>query len=138
MESGAKGCEVIVSGKLRAQRAKAMKFKDGYMIASGQPVHDFIDSAVRHVLLRQGVLGIKVLSAQDLRRHMSDMSRWKHQTSRVSLQSWPQSGQSMSKAWSDLFWKSCGLGVLPESSVPQENCMPQKRVYSCGGRLLSV
>jgi ribosomal protein S3 len=27
MESGAKGCEVIVSGKLRAQRAKAMKFK---------------------------------------------------------------------------------------------------------------
>ena len=75
MESGAKGCEVIVSGKLRAQRAKAMKFKDGYMIASGQPVHDFIDSAVRHVLLRQGVLGIKVLSGQDPRRHMSDMSR---------------------------------------------------------------
>ncbi|KAL3622871.1 40S ribosomal protein S3-3 [Castilleja foliolosa] len=60
MESGAKGCEVIVSGKLRAQRAKAMKFKDGYMISSGQPVKEYIDSAVRHVLLRQGVLGIKV------------------------------------------------------------------------------
>ena len=60
MENGAKGCEVIVSGKLRAQRAKAMKFKDGYMISSGQPVNDYIDSAVRHVLLRQGVLGIKV------------------------------------------------------------------------------
>ncbi|KAL3744555.1 hypothetical protein ACJRO7_013773 [Eucalyptus globulus] len=44
MESGAKGCEVIVCGKLRAQRAKSMKFKDGYMISSGQP----------------GVLGIKV------------------------------------------------------------------------------
>lgn len=66
MESGAKGCEVIVSGKLRAQRAKAMKFKDGYMISSGQPVHDFIDSAVRHVLLRQGVLGIKVRSQIDV------------------------------------------------------------------------
>ncbi|KAJ9168169.1 hypothetical protein P3X46_019728 [Hevea brasiliensis] len=60
MESGAKGCEVIVSGKLRAQRAKSMKFKDGYMISSGQPVNEYIDSAVRHVLLRQGVLGIKV------------------------------------------------------------------------------
>lgn len=59
MESGAKGCEVIVSGKLRAQRAKSMKFKDGYMISSGQPVNEYIDSAVRHVLLRQGV-GIKV------------------------------------------------------------------------------
>ncbi|KAJ0825449.1 putative ribosomal protein S3 [Helianthus annuus] len=60
MENGAKGCEVIVSGKLRAQRAKSMKFKDGYMVSSGQPVKEYIDSAVRHVLLRQGVLGIKV------------------------------------------------------------------------------
>jgi len=60
MESGAKGCEVIVSGKLRAQRAKAMKFKDGYMVSSGHPTRVYIDSAVRHVLLRQGVLGIKV------------------------------------------------------------------------------
>lgn len=60
MESQAKGCEVIVSGKLRAQRAKAMKFRDGYMISSGGPTKDYIDSAVRHVLLRQGVLGIKV------------------------------------------------------------------------------
>ena len=60
MESGAKGCEVVVSGKLRAARAKSMKFTDGFMIHSGQPVRDFVDYAVRHVLLRQGVLGIKV------------------------------------------------------------------------------
>jgi small subunit ribosomal protein S3e len=60
MESGAKGCEVIVSGKLRAQRAKSMKFTDGFMIHAGQPAQDYIESAVRHVLLRQGVLGLKV------------------------------------------------------------------------------
>merc|ERR1712227_966802 len=60
MENGALGCEVIVSGKLRAQRAKSMKFQDGYMIKAGNPCRHFIDSAVRHVLLRQGVLGIKV------------------------------------------------------------------------------
>ena len=30
------------------------------MIHSGQPAKDFIDSATRHVLLRQGVLGVKV------------------------------------------------------------------------------
>ncbi|KAJ9678473.1 hypothetical protein PVL29_020615 [Vitis rotundifolia] len=53
MESGAKGCEEIVSGKPRAQRAKSMKFKDGYMISSGQPGKEHIDSAVRHVLLRR-------------------------------------------------------------------------------------
>jgi len=60
MESGAKGCEVIVSGKLRGQRAKSMKFVDGLMIHSGDPMNDYVDQAVRHVLLRQGVLGIKV------------------------------------------------------------------------------
>merc|ERR1719339_171514 len=60
MESGAKGCEVVVSGKLRGQRAKSMKFTDGLMIHSGDPVNDYVDSACRHVLLRQGVLGIKV------------------------------------------------------------------------------
>merc|ERR1711871_1104032 len=60
MENGALGCEVVVSGKVRGQRAKAMKFSDGYMIAAGFPKRNFIDSAVRHVLLRQGCLGIKV------------------------------------------------------------------------------
>ena len=60
MESGAKGCEVVVSGKLRGQRAKSMKFVDGWMIHSGEPSNDYVDTAVRHVLLRQGVLGIKV------------------------------------------------------------------------------
>ncbi|XP_063980104.1 small ribosomal subunit protein uS3-like [Diachasmimorpha longicaudata] len=60
MESGAKGCEVVVSGKLRGQRAKSMKFVDGLMIHSGEPTADYVDTATRHVLLRQGVLGIKV------------------------------------------------------------------------------
>ena len=35
MENGAQGVEIIVSGKLRAQRAKAIKFKDGYMVRCG-------------------------------------------------------------------------------------------------------
>ncbi|RWW41884.1 hypothetical protein BHE74_00052597, partial [Ensete ventricosum] len=65
---------VIVSGKLRAQRAKSMKFKDGYMISSGQPVNEYIDSALVQIsgyrfsfpnfsftcCYEQGVLGIKV------------------------------------------------------------------------------
>jgi small subunit ribosomal protein S3e len=60
MEAGSKGCEVVVSGKLRGQRAKAMKFGDGYMIKSGQAGQVYTDYAVRHVLLRQGVIGIQV------------------------------------------------------------------------------
>ncbi|RZC67154.1 hypothetical protein C5167_010848 [Papaver somniferum] len=45
-------CNVIVSEKLREARAKSMKFKDGYMISSGQLIYEYIDSSVRHVLLR--------------------------------------------------------------------------------------
>mmetsp|Transcript_38389 Transcript_38389/g.83879 ORF Transcript_38389/g.83879 Transcript_38389/m.83879 type:complete len:239 (+) Transcript_38389:89-805(+) len=60
MEAGATGCEVVVSGKVRAQRAKVMKFKDGYLISSGQPSLDYCDHASRHVDMRQGILGVKV------------------------------------------------------------------------------
>merc|ERR1740127_323426 len=60
MESGAKGTEVTVSGKLRGQRAKGQKFDDGYMIKSGRAKEEYVDTAVRHVMMRQGVLGVKV------------------------------------------------------------------------------
>merc|ERR1712187_236359 len=60
MENGAKGCEVIISGKLRAQRAKSMKFVDGLMISTGEPKKHYISEAVRHVAMRQGMLGVKV------------------------------------------------------------------------------
>merc|ERR1711907_200802 len=54
------GCEVIVAGKVRGQRAKAQKYTMGYQVSTGQPKHDFIDKAIRHVELRQGMLGLKV------------------------------------------------------------------------------
>uniref|UniRef100_A0A7S0CAT5 40S ribosomal protein S3 n=1 Tax=Proboscia inermis TaxID=420281 RepID=A0A7S0CAT5_9STRA len=60
MEAQAKGCEVIVTGKLRGQRAKAMKFGDGYMIKTGHAGQVYTDMAVRHVMMRQGVIGIRV------------------------------------------------------------------------------
>lgn len=60
LAKGAKGCEVVVSGKLRQQRAKSMKFRDGYLIHSGQPKKEFNDVAVRHIGLRQGIMGVKV------------------------------------------------------------------------------
>jgi ribosomal protein S3 len=56
----AKGCEVIVSGKLSQQRAKSMKFKKGYMISSGQAKKDYIETSARHVMLKQGIMGVKV------------------------------------------------------------------------------
>merc|ERR1712032_906635 len=60
LTKGAKGCEIIVSGKLRQQRARSNKFRDGYMIHSGHPRISYMDTAYRHILLRQGVMGVKV------------------------------------------------------------------------------
>lgn len=60
LKKGAKGVEVIVSGKLRQQRAKSMKFRDGYMVHTGEPMKVFVDTAVRHLELKQGIMGVKV------------------------------------------------------------------------------
>ncbi len=55
-----KGCEVIISGKLRQQRAKVMKYKGGYLISTGQPKNDYIDHAIRYISFPQGVIGLQV------------------------------------------------------------------------------
>ena len=55
-----KGCEIIVSGKMRQQRAKTMKYRQGYVISTGQPKNDFVDVAVRHMKFKQGMIGVKV------------------------------------------------------------------------------
>ncbi|TPP53172.1 ribosomal protein S3 [Leishmania donovani] len=60
MESGAKGCEVTVGGKIKGQRAKSMTFRDGYMIKSGTAHKSFVDSACRHCYMRAGCIGVKV------------------------------------------------------------------------------
>lgn len=65
---GAKGCEIIISGKIRGQRAKSQKYKGGYLVSTGQPKKEFIDIAVRHAELRQGILGVKVKIMQDTER----------------------------------------------------------------------
>lgn len=58
--SEAKGREIVVSEKLWRQKAKSMKSVEGLMIHSGDPVNYYVDTAVSHVLLRPGMLGIKV------------------------------------------------------------------------------
>jgi len=59
-DGGAKGVEIIISGKLRGARAKAMKFNEGYMVTSGDATKYYIVEAVEHVLLRQGTIGVRV------------------------------------------------------------------------------
>jgi len=56
----ATGCEVVVSGKMRVQRAKVMKYKSGYLISTGQPKKEYVDTAIRHCFFKQGIIGVKV------------------------------------------------------------------------------
>ena len=68
MKRGAVGCTIIVAGKVRGQRAKAQKYSSGYLISTGQPKKEFVDVAMRHVDMRQGVLGLKVKIMMSLER----------------------------------------------------------------------
>merc|ERR1711988_1597721 len=68
MRRGAVGCTIIVGGKVRGQRAKAQKYSSGYLISTGQPKKEFVDVAMRHVNMRQGVLGLKVKIMETLER----------------------------------------------------------------------
>jgi small subunit ribosomal protein S3 len=60
MEAGALGVEIIVSGKLRGQRAKYEKFRTGYLPKSGEPPLRYMRTAELHVQLKPGILGVKV------------------------------------------------------------------------------
>lgn len=59
-DDGAQGVEIIISGKTKGQRARSMKFNNGLLIHSGQPKDDYMKQGFTNVMLRQGILGIKV------------------------------------------------------------------------------
>ncbi|KAH0787952.1 ribosomal protein S3 [Histomonas meleagridis] len=61
MDAGARGCEVVISGKMRSARAAAMKFREGYMVKSGDVSQKYVLKAVGHIPMKQAVVGIRVL-----------------------------------------------------------------------------
>jgi len=60
MEAGALGAEIIISGKLRTERARYEKFREGYIPKSGDPVLKFLHKAELNVQLKPGIFGVKV------------------------------------------------------------------------------
>ncbi len=60
MEAGALGVEIIISGKLRGQRAKYEKFRIGYLPKSGEPPLRHMKKAELHVQMKPGIFGVKV------------------------------------------------------------------------------
>ena len=60
MQAGALGIEIIISGKLRTDRARYEKFSEGYLPKSGEPPRKYMRKAELHVHLKPGTLGVKV------------------------------------------------------------------------------
>ncbi|MGC9345558.1 MAG: 30S ribosomal protein S3 [Candidatus Bathyarchaeales archaeon] len=60
MEAGALGAEIIISGKLRTERARYEKFRAGYLPKCGEPALKFMRKAEVHVQLKPGMFGVKV------------------------------------------------------------------------------
>ncbi len=60
MDAGALGVEIIISGKLRTERARSEKFRAGYMPKSGDPAIKYVRKASVHAQLKPGIFGIKV------------------------------------------------------------------------------
>lgn len=60
MEAGALGAEIIISGKLRTERARYEKFREGYIPKSGDPALKYLRKAELNVQLKPGIYGVKV------------------------------------------------------------------------------
>ena len=60
MEAGALGAEIIISGKLRTERARFEKFRAGYLVKCGEPSLKYMQRAEVHVQLKPGMFGVRV------------------------------------------------------------------------------
>lgn len=60
MEAGALGAEIVISGKLRTERARFEKFRAGYLVKCGDPSLTYMQKAEVHVQLKPGIFGIRV------------------------------------------------------------------------------
>ncbi len=60
MKAGALGAEIIVRGKLTSQRHRYEKYREGYIVRSGDPSIRSVRSAVTSVQLKQGLIGISI------------------------------------------------------------------------------
>ncbi|MEM2875648.1 MAG: 30S ribosomal protein S3 [Candidatus Bathyarchaeia archaeon] len=60
MRAGALGAEIGISGKLRTDRSRTEKFREGYIPKSGDHAVKYLRKASIAVQLKQGIFGVKV------------------------------------------------------------------------------
>ena len=60
MESGAKGCQIIIAGKLTGARHRTEKFTEGHVKYCGEVAKEVMTEGYAVAKLKAGVLGVKV------------------------------------------------------------------------------
>jgi small subunit ribosomal protein S3 len=60
MEAGARGCQVILSGKLTGERHRTERFKSGMIKYCGEAAHLFMAKGFYQARLKPGVIGVNV------------------------------------------------------------------------------
>jgi len=60
MAAGAKGCQVVIAGKLTGARHRTEKFTEGHIKYCGETAREMMDRGFAVAKLKAGVLGVKV------------------------------------------------------------------------------
>ena len=60
MDAGARGCQVIIAGKLTGQRHRTEKFKEGHIKYCGQAKLNFMHQGFAGAKLKPGIIGVTV------------------------------------------------------------------------------
>ena len=60
MEAGARGCQVVISGKLTGERHRTEKFREGHIKYCGEPKMTFMKMGFAVAKKKPGIIGIKV------------------------------------------------------------------------------
>jgi len=60
MEAGAKGAEIVLSGKVTGARSRVEKFNRGYIKHNGEPAEDIVDHGIGTAVMKLGTIGVQV------------------------------------------------------------------------------
>jgi len=60
MEAGAKGAEIVISGKIAGERKKRVRFYQGYLIKTGELAQRYVSYGYAQAKTKPGTIGVKV------------------------------------------------------------------------------
>lgn len=60
MDSGALGCEVVISGKITGARGRVQKFVEGYIKHCGEPSETLVETGYAVAIKKLGTIGVQV------------------------------------------------------------------------------